>query len=422
MRIQKFFKSKKAEINFHQYYGRSGLEDVNKLIYGTLAGSIVFIILFFCFSYGLYSILTWEIGFTDPSSSFAESLIKLYNYIWFYMILVLFIVVILLSRGIYLFSWKSKFFYFTYINKILLGVLRFILSMRKFFIARSKTFRSFAILNELISRRIKLNIWYTNNKRYIDLPWRKPSKELEKLLRILDIYEYRRLEAVWCGLPTGILLSIAGPSLAFIYTLDPSIDPIYTIKILGRQWYWNYSFEGIITVEDHNSELYKYTDSYKLLNDFFAKTSSPKYFYNGNIVKDYKEFMSKLPYVRRAIYVRYNFDSLMKLEDDLINGSHRLLEVDNRLVLPVGVPIRLVITSVDVIHSWAVPALGIKVDAVPGRLSQFIVEIKKPGIYFGQCSELCGPLHGYMPIVISVVPAEEFEKWLLSVGEIFYKD
>jgi cytochrome c oxidase subunit 2 len=95
-----------------------------------------------------------------------------------------------------------------------------------------------------------------------------------------------------------------------------------------------------------------------------------------------------------------------------------LLEVDNRLVLPLGVPIRFIITSVDVIHSWAVPALGIKVDAVPGRLNQFVVEIKKPGIYFGQCSELCGPLHGFMPIVICVVSPIEFENWLLNFGTI----
>jgi len=111
----------------------------------------------------------------------------------------------------------------------------------------------------------------------------------------------------------------------------------------------------------------------------------------------------------------------MKAEDDLIQGTHRLLEVDNRLVLPLGVPIRFVVTSVDVIHSWAVPSLAIKVDAVPGRLNQFIVEVTKPGIYFGQCSELCGPLHGFMPIVLVVVPAVEFEQWLLNAGQIAAK-
>jgi cytochrome c oxidase subunit 2 len=91
-----------------------------------------------------------------------------------------------------------------------------------------------------------------------------------------------------------------------------------------------------------------------------------------------------------------------------------LLEVDNRLFLPVGVPIRLLITSSDVLHSWAVPNLGIKVDAVPGRLNQFIVEIKRPGVFYGQCSELCGPFHGFMPIVVQATTLDKFEDWMIN--------
>ena len=112
--------------------------------------------------------------------------------------------------------------------------------------------------------------------------------------------------------------------------------------------------------------------------------------------------------------ISLDFDSVMVSEEDLEVGTHRLLEVDNRLVLPIGVPIRLLITSADVLHSWAVPSLGIKVDAVPGRLNQFIVEIKRPGVFYGQCSELCGPLHGFMPIVIQAVSLSQFENWLLK--------
>jgi cytochrome c oxidase subunit 2 len=89
-----------------------------------------------------------------------------------------------------------------------------------------------------------------------------------------------------------------------------------------------------------------------------------------------------------------------------------LLEVNNRLLLPVGVPIKLIITSSDVLHSWAVPSLGIKVDAIPGRLNQFVVEIKRQGVFYGQCSELCGVLHGFMPIVIQAVSFYTFENWL----------
>jgi cytochrome c oxidase subunit 2 len=89
--------------------------------------------------------------------------------------------------------------------------------------------------------------------------------------------------------------------------------------------------------------------------------------------------------------------------------------VDNRLVLPVGVPIRFIITSTDVLHSWAVPALSLKVDAVPGRLNQFIVEIKKPGIFYGQCSELCGPMHGFMPITVQAIAYNDYISYLKTL-------
>jgi len=107
------------------------------------------------------------------------------------------------------------------------------------------------------------------------------------------------------------------------------------------------------------------------------------------------------------------FDSSLISENDLVKGTHRLLEVDNRLYLPVGVPIRFLVTSSDVLHSWAVPSLGVKIDAVPGRLNQFVVEIKRPGVFYGQCSELCGPFHGFMPIVVQAISLEDFEDYLV---------
>ena len=109
------------------------------------------------------------------------------------------------------------------------------------------------------------------------------------------------------------------------------------------------------------------------------------------------------------------FDSSLVRDEDLEFGQHRLLEVDNRLVLPVGVPIRFLITSGDVLHSWALPEMGIKVDAIPGRLNQVVTEIKRPGIFYGQCSELCGIEHGFMPIVIQSVPIAEYLNWLEAV-------
>jgi len=397
----------------------AGTQDWVKGVYGILAGILVITFFVLTFHYELFSLLSWEVGFVDPSSAFAESLIRLYNYVWFYLILVLFIVIMLLTRVVYLFTWKASFFKSEVFFIFMTPILRYFISLRHNVVARSKLFRSLSILNEIRSKKIKLNIWYTNDKRYIDWSWRKPLKELEKFLKIADVAEYKRLEVVWCGMPTIILLSLATPSLAFIYTLDPSIDPIYTVKVIGRQWYWNYSFDGFITITDKKSEFYQYTERSKIIDAYLAKLHSNHYIQHPyDVLPDWTEFFYNLHTYRSIVKVTYNFDSVMKIESDLSQGSHRLLEVDNRIVLPIGVPIRFVVTSLDVIHSWAVPSLSIKVDAVPGRLNQFIVEINKPGIYFGQCSELCGPLHGFMPIVIVAVPATEFEQWLLNVGQI----
>jgi len=295
-------------------------------------------------------------------------------------------------------------------------IKRYFIALRHNLLARSKLFNTLSTLNEIKTNKVRLNIWY-NDRRYIDWAWRKPMKQLEKYLKIADAAEYKRLEVVWCGMPTAILLSLATPSLAFIYTLDPAVDPIYTIKIVGRQWYWNYSFEGYIKV-DAKSEFWKYTELSKKYHEYLDKWTLFNAYNNENNFEEFLKFYNNIHLYKTTVRFRFSFDSVMTIEGDLIKGTHRLLEVDNRLVLPLGVPIRFVVTSLDVIHSWAVPALSIKVDAVPGRLNQFIVEINKPGIYFGQCSELCGPLHGFMPIVITVVPAPEFEQWLMSVGDV----
>ncbi|KJV65028.1 cytochrome C oxidase subunit II, periplasmic domain protein [Anaplasma phagocytophilum str. ApMUC09] len=107
-----------------------------------------------------------------------------------------------------------------------------------------------------------------------------------------------------------------------------------------------------------------------------------------------------------------SFDSYMKADSEITGDELRLLEVDHRMVVPVNKTILLQTTSGDVIHSWAVPALGVKVDAVPGRLNEAWFLVKEPGVYYGQCSELCGRLHGFMPIVVEAVTQEQFEAWL----------
>ena len=160
--------------------------------------------------------------------------------------------------------------------------------------------------------------------------------------------------------PSLILIIIAVPSFALLYSMDEIVDPSITLKAIGHQWYWTY-------------ELSDYSE-----ND------------ENSIV----------------------FDSYMVPEDDLTLGQLRLLEVDNRVVLPIQTHVRVLVTAADVLHSWAVPSLGVKCDAVPGRLNQTSIFLQRPGVFYGQCSEICGVNHGFMPIVVEGVSLDEYITWL----------
>nr|YP_009001949.1 cytochrome c oxidase subunit II [Colistium nudipinnis]AFH09376.1 cytochrome c oxidase subunit II [Colistium nudipinnis] len=175
------------------------------------------------------------------------------------------------------------------------------------------------------------------------------AKLTDKL--ILDSQE---IEIVWTLLPAIILILIALPSLRILYLMDEIDDPHLTIKALGHQWYWSY----------------EYTD-----------------------------------------YEALGFDSYMIPPQDLVPGQFRLLEADHRMVIPMESPIRVLISAEDVLHSWAVPALGIKADAVPGRLNQTTFIVNRSGVFYGQCSEICGANHSFMPIVVESVPLEHFQDW-----------
>lgn len=166
------------------------------------------------------------------------------------------------------------------------------------------------------------------------------------------------LEKVWTYIPTVILLLIAAPSFSLLYSIDAMAEPKITVKVIGHQWYWSYETTDMISAKD------------------------------------------------------VNFDSYMLAEEDLPAGGLRLLEVDNRLSLPVRMNIRVIITATDVLHSWAIPALGVKMDACAGRLNQVSLYLNRPGIFYGQCSELCGINHSFMPIVIEAVTAEQYRRWL----------
>lgn len=375
-----------SSIDYQKWYGEDNV--MQNLATGLTLG-LVFYFTIVLFMFKMYSVLEFGVSFYDPSSAFAEHLIHLYNIVWIILIFVVFFILVLLIRIIYLFNWN--FLYFS--SNLYLSLIKIVL---EYFLALSFGSEDRSTTNLLLKRlnlietstsglnTVGLNLWY--------------NKDSRAFLTISEISEYRILEVVWCLLPIGSLLMISTPTFSLIFSLDACVDPAYTIKIVGRQWYWTYSIDALInnfieTEDESAAELLKKN----------PKTIS---------VVDYNKYNFHLSSM--ALPVSLEFDSNLVSEEDLVNGTHRLLEVDNRLFLPVGVPVRLLITSSDVLHSWAVPNLGIKVDAVPGRLNQFIVEIKRPGVFYGQCSELCGPFHGFMPIVIQAVSLEKFEDWMVN--------
>jgi cytochrome c oxidase subunit 2 len=169
------------------------------------------------------------------------------------------------------------------------------------------------------------------------------------------------LEMIWTIIPAVILMFVAVPSFALLYSMDEILDPAVTLKVVGHQWYWSYEYSD-------------YTSS------------------EGESI---------------------NFDSYMIPEEDLtVQGPLRLLEVDNRIVLPINTHIRVIVTAADVLHCWAIPSFAMKIDACPGRLNQTSLFIKRAGIFYGQCSEICGVNHGFMPIVVEGVELEDYISWI----------
>jgi len=170
------------------------------------------------------------------------------------------------------------------------------------------------------------------------------------------------LEIAWTAIPVLILVVIAIPSFKLLYFQDVVPDAELTVKAIGHQWYWSYEYPD-----------------------------------NGE----------------------FTFDAYLVADEDLKEGQLRLLTTDNAVVLPTETNVRLLVTATDVIHSWAMPSFGVKIDAVPGRINETWFRIKEPGMYYGQCSELCGDFHGFMPIMIRAVAKDEFEAWTKQAQEEF---
>nr|QWB85898.1 cytochrome c oxidase subunit II [Aegosoma pallidum] len=171
------------------------------------------------------------------------------------------------------------------------------------------------------------------------------------------LLEGQFIEIIWTILPAVTLIFIALPSLRLIYILDEVNNPSVTVKAIGHQWYWSYEYSDFKNIE---------------------------------------------------------FDSYMVPLSEMKPFNFRLLDVDNRMIIPFETQIRIIVTSADVIHSWTVPSLGVKIDATPGRLNQASFSLSRPGLFFGQCSEICGANHSFMPIVIESISPKYFIKWIFK--------
>lgn len=170
-----------------------------------------------------------------------------------------------------------------------------------------------------------------------------------------------KLEITWTTVPALILLGLSSPSFSLLFSMDEVTQPDMTLKIFGYQWYWSYEMSDFNSCLDQKE--IKYT-AYMMTKEYFLSEG--------------------------------------------VKGLLRNLETTKRVALPTNTHIRLLVTSVDVLHSWAVPSLGVKVDACPGRLNLVSLFIKRFGLFFGQCSEICGVNHGFMPIVVAALPSNKF--------------
>nr|YP_009828713.1 cytochrome c oxidase subunit II [Empoascanara sipra]QJC14410.1 cytochrome c oxidase subunit II [Empoascanara sipra]QUI77234.1 cytochrome c oxidase subunit II [Empoascanara wengangensis] len=169
------------------------------------------------------------------------------------------------------------------------------------------------------------------------------------------LLEGQLIELIWTILPAVLLIFIALPSLKILYMIEETNKPLISIKAIGHQWFWSYEYSDFKKIE---------------------------------------------------------FDSYMKPTNELENSEFRLLETDNKIVLPFNTQTRILATSSDVIHSWTIPCLGLKIDASPGRINQGNILMKRPGLFYGQCSEICGANHSFMPIVLESMNMNGFLNWL----------
>lgn len=360
--------------------------------------------------------VSWQLTFQNPATPVMEGIINLHNYILMYEILVFVVVIWFLSRSLYLFSEKKhpepKEFNHD-------PIIEAVWTIAPAFILIAIAVPSFSLLysmDEVVDPMLTVKAighqWYwsyeldvsrrDNFFDYIEADIPKP-----KIRRTTDTPALIKLNKKLSAKPIKGFVKFKRHNPLQLY-----------IKMLKKTGQVSYSRPRLFRL---GFEVNKAQAAYSLeksrlsLTDVLLKPVlelNPKqpliYFKLFEFITREHLLKSSVEWVSPSV----KFDSYMIPENELPFGGLRLLEVDNRLVLPVNTHIRLMVTSVDVIHSWAVPSLGIKVDGIPGRLNQTALYIKRPGVFYGQCSELCGVNHGFMPIVVEAVDFDQFIDWV----------
>lgn len=360
--------------------------------------------------------------FKDPSSTFAYNLISLHHDIMWYIIIILTVVYWVLYKLLKEYSWSTfnkqegfilgfcnnpwmfkvqKFIFYLWITFFIYNVIYF--SVKVYFVlaryldlllcntnVNKSWILKIKLYHFMLGKNLFLGLQYDYLAHLSNLGWdnfgdvildrffsyylfNKTSNAIffydgtDSVLSTLKFKHSINLEYVFGLFPTVIIGFIIVPSMYLLYSNETDINPCITIKVIGHQWYWSY---------ESNS---------------------------ANYIKKTKELL----------YLNYNFESVIVNESDLVKGRRRLLETDTALVIPYNIVLRFLITSADVLHSWALPEMGIKVDAVPGRLNQVITIPSNLGIFYGQCSEICGVSHGFMPIKVNVITLSNYYNFLL---------
>lgn len=269
-----------------------------------------------------------------------------------------------------------------------------------------------------------------------------PLADRRSLVALRHLNHSTLLEIVWTVVPSLILVAVAVPSFALLYAMDEVLEPTLTLKAVGHQWYWSYQYSNCVAslqyvpleqpglvphslweqlwfqVLHHTSRVLSADDL--TTAPYPTGAEDPVWFRHWWVrkfinAKMVEALSAPVTLVDGPSLPTVSFDSYMLAEEELAASSdYRLLQVDEPVVLPANTHVRLLVTAEDVIHSFALPSAGVKLDAVPGRLNQQGLFLKRQGTFYGQCSELCGVNHGFMPIVVKGVSMREFVHWYLT--------